>query len=430
MSGKAQITLDGKTIDLPVIIGTEGEKAVDISKLRAETGYITLDSGYMNTGSCKSSITFLDGEQGILRYRGYPIDVLAEKAIFREVAYLLIYGELPTKQQFDTFCQRIQKYSHLPEGIYKILDSFPLDAHPMSVASSTLASLSAFYPEYLSNDLSPAQKDEVMAQILAQIKMIITYFYRRTQNNLIRVQVREDLTYAGDFINMMFHRPGFTVDKEISRALDILLILHADHEQNCSTSTVRMIGSSKANVFAAISGGIDALWGQLHGGANQAVLEMLDEVLADGGDYKKAIAKAKDKNSGFRLMGFGHRVYKNFDPRAKIIKQAADTVLKVLGVNDPLLGIAKGMEEEALNDSYFKERSLYPNVDFYSGIIYRALGIPTNMFTAMFVLGRVPGWLAQWKEMTEDSMTKIARPRQIYTGKNNRNFVEMSERKA
>ncbi len=428
MSETAKIIIANKTVEYPIIVGTEGEKAIDISKLRADTGCITLDNGLMNSGSCKSAVTFLDGEKGVLRYRGYSIDELAEKAIFREVAYLLIYGELPNKPQFKQFCDRVHKYSTLPEGVYKILDQYPLDAHPMAVASSVLAGLSAFYPEYLQSDLNPQQKDEVIAQIFAQFKLIISYFYRRTKGNTTRVPTQQDQTYAGDFINMMFHKPGFTIDPEISRALDILLILHADHEQNCSTSTVRVVGSSKANVFAAVSAGIDALWGQLHGGANQAVLEMLEEVRQDGGDVTKAIAKAKDKNSGFRLMGFGHRVYKNFDPRAKIIKVACDTVLGRLGVKDPLLDIAKGMEAAALKDPYFKERSLYPNVDFYSGIIYRALGIPTEMFTAMFALGRIPGWLAQWKEMTEDPMTKIVRPRQIYTGANQRPFIPMEKR--
>ncbi|MEK6626793.1 MAG: citrate/2-methylcitrate synthase, partial [Bdellovibrionota bacterium] len=310
MSETAKIIIANKTVEYPIIVGTEGEKAIDISKLRADTGCITLDNGLMNSGSCKSAVTFLDGEKGVLRYRGYSIDELAEKAIFREVAYLLIYGELPNKPQFKQFCDRVHKYSTLPEGVYKILDQYPLDAHPMAVASSVLAGLSAFYPEYLQSDLNPQQKDEVIAQIFAQFKLIISYFYRRTKGNTTRVPTQQDQTYAGDFINMMFHKPGFTIDPEISRALDILLILHADHEQNCSTSTVRVVGSSKANVFAAVSAGIDALWGQLHGGANQAVLEMLEEVRQDGWDVTKAIAKAKDKNSGFRLMGFGHRVYK------------------------------------------------------------------------------------------------------------------------
>jgi citrate synthase len=427
MSETAKLELDGKIIELPVITGTENEKAIDIRALRAETGYITLDNGFGNTGSCKSAITFLNGEKGILRYRGYPIEQLAEGSRFMEVAYLLIHGELPSKTELDFFEEKITSFATLPEGIINILNQFPSNAHPMGVISSVTSSLSAFYPEFLKSDLTDTDKDRAIAQMIAQIKIITAYFYRKTRG-LAPHRSHPSLGFAKDFLNMMFYEEGKEVDDEVAKALDVLLILHADHEQNCSASTVRVIGSSHANIFATISGGIDALWGQLHGGANQAVLEMLEQIKQAGGDHKKFIAKAKDKNDSFRLMGFGHRVYKNFDPRANIIKKACDTVLDKLGVNDPLLDIAKGLEYEALNDDYFKERSLYPNVDFYSGIIYKALGIPTNMFTAMFVLGRLPGWLAQWKEMREDTDTRIARPRQVYVGSSTRNYVSINKR--
>jgi citrate synthase len=427
MAEVAKLIVAGQELEFPVIEGTENEKAIDISTLRGKTGYITLDSGFMNTGSCKSSVTFLDGEKGILHYRGYQIDQLAEKSNFSEVSYLLINGKLPSAGELKIFNEKIGQCSKLPQGIKNILDQFPRNAHPMGVIASVTSALSAFYPEFIEQDLTSDQKDKVIAQLMAQVKIISAYFYRRAMG-LLPVESDPKLSYSADFINMMFSGPGFQASQDVINALEVLLILHADHEQNCSSTTVRTVGSSKANLFASVSSGIDALWGQLHGGANQAVLEMLEEIAKDGGDYKKFIAKSKDKNDTFRLMGFGHRVYKNFDPRAKIIKVACDNVLSKLGVNDPLLEIAKGLEEVALKDPYFIERKLYPNVDFYSGIIYRALGIPTNMFTVMFALGRMPGWLAQWKEMSEDKETKIARPRQIYVGPATRPYVDMSKR--
>ena len=429
MGETAKLILEGKTYELPVLVGTENEKAIDITKLRSSTGYITLDPGLGNTGSCRSSITYLDGEVGILRYRGYPIEQLAEKSSFLEVAYLLINGQLPNAEQNKNFRAKIASYSELPEGIRKILDQYPPTAHPMGVVSAVTASLSAFYPQYIGlPKMSGEMMDEIIAQIIGQIKIIVSYFYRKTKGQ-DAVKSDSRLGYAADFLSMMFQRNNSTVDPEIARALDILLILHADHEQNCSASTVRIVGSSRVNPFACTSAGIDALWGQLHGGANQAVLEMLETIKKEGGgNFKKYLEMAKDKDNPFKLMGFGHRVYKNFDPRAKIIKEACHAVLDKLGVNDPLLDIAKGLEEAALSDDYFIERKLYPNVDFYSGIIYRALGIPTNMFTCMFVLGRMPGWLAQWKEMRLDADFKISRPRQIYLGETTRNYVAMDKR--
>lgn len=427
MTKVAKLELEGQTYEFPIIEGTEGEKAIDISKLRGTTGHITLDNGFGNTGSCRSAITFLNGEEGILRYRGYPIEQLAEKSRFMEVSYLLSYGELPTLKQLEKYEDKVIECATLPQSICKMLDHFPKDAHPMGVASSVTSALSTFYPELLNPNLSDEEIDRCMAQMMAQMKIIIAYFYRRTQG-LEPIGSDPTLGFAADFLNMMFTDSKHTNDPEIAKALDVLLILHADHEQNCSASTVRVVGSSLANVFASVSGGINALWGQLHGGANEAVLQMLNEIKNNGGDYNKYIEKAKDKNDDFRLMGFGHRVYKNFDPRAKIIKGACDTILDRLGISDPLLDIAKGLEQAALNDEYFQSRNLYPNVDFYSGIIYQALGIPTNMFTAMFVLGRMPGWLAQWKEMRTSPNTRIARPRQIYTGYNKRDFNEISSR--
>lgn len=416
MSEKAKLVLGDKTIELPVFTGTEGEKAIDITKLRAETGYVTLDSGYMNTGACTSNITFLDGELGILKYRGYGIEELAEKSTFTEVSSLVINGKLPSADELKTFENRIAAHGSVPTALQTMIKAFPANAHPMGVLSSNLAALSAFYPDLLAQDLSSAQKDEVIIQLMGQLKVLATYAYRHSQGQGF-IQSDASLDYCSDFIHMMTGKP---VDKEVAKALDILLILHVDHEQNCSTSTVRMVGSSKANPFATVSAGVDALWGPLHGGANQAVLEMLEEIHKEGIGYKEFLARVKDKNSSSRLMGFGHRVYKNFDPRAKIIKKACDSVLAKLGVQDPLLDIARGLEEVALQDSYFVERKLYPNVDFYSGIIYRALGIPTNMFTVMFALGRLPGWMAQWKEMLEQPGFKICRPRQIYTGELNK----------
>jgi citrate synthase len=425
MSDKAKLNLDGKDIELPIFVGTEGEKAIDVTKLRAETGYVTLDSGYMDTGACTSSITFLDGEKGILKYRGYSIEEIAEKSSFLESSYLVIHGKLPTQAELKKFQERIASFDDIPQGLKDMIKIFPKNAHPMGVLSSNLAALSAYYPELLVQDLNPEQKETVMVQLMGQLKVMAAYAYRH-QVGKDFIKSNKNLDYCSDFIYMMTGNEK--VDPEVAKALDILLILHVDHEQNCSTSTVRMVGSSKANMFATISAGVDALWGPLHGGANQAVLEMLEEIKNSGTDYKEFLKQVKDKNSGSRLMGFGHRVYKNFDPRAKIIKVACDSVLEKLKVNDPLLDIAKGLEEEALRDQYFVERKLYPNVDFYSGIIYRALGIPTNMFTVMFAMGRLPGWMAQWKEMVEQPGFKIARPRQIYVGDTNKKYTDIKSR--
>ncbi len=420
MSNKAELKFDGKTYELPIIEGTENEKAIDVSKLRSQSGLITLDPGFKNTGSTESAITFLDGEKGILRYRGYPIENLAEKATFLEVAYLLIYGEMPKENELQNFHEDITHHTLVHEDIKKILDGFPSSAHPMGVLSSLVCSLTAFYPESLDPNRSKDEVDLSILRILAKMPTFVAWAYKHKIGHPVNYP-DNTLDYCGNFLKMMFALPAesYEVDPAVSDALDKLLILHADHEQNCSTSTVRIVGSSQASLYASIAAGINALWGPLHGGANQAVIEMLEKIKADGGDTKKYILKAKDKDDTFRLMGFGHRVYKNFDPRAKIIKKYADQVLSKLGIKDPVLDIAKGLEEAALNDDYFVERKLYPNVDFYSGIIYRALGIPTEMFTVMFALGRLPGWIAQWKEMRENR-EPIGRPRQIYTGKNER----------
>jgi citrate synthase len=423
MSLKAKIEVDGKVFEYPVIEGPEKEKAIDIAKLRADTGYITIDHGFLNTGSCASAITFLDGEQGILRYRGYPIEQLAEKSSFIEVAYLLNWGKLPTAAELAAFEKKVAGYSTLPEYITRMIELMPKTTHPMAIAASVTVALSGHYPELNNPNPTLEQKDTIFALMLGQFKIITAAIHRYGLGQSL-VASNPSLSYTEDFMNMM----GMKASKDVARALDVLLILHADHEQNCSTSTVRVVGSSNASVFASISAGIDALWGPLHGGANQEVLEMLEEISKAGGDHKKALERAKDKNDTFKLMGFGHRVYKNFDPRAKIIKKACDTVLAQLGVKDPYLDIAKGLEQEALADDYFKSRNLYPNVDFYSGIIYRALGIPTNMFTVMFALGRMPGWLAQWKEMRETKETKISRPRQVYTGATNREYIDIAKR--
>lgn len=422
----AKLILDEKNIDLPIFIGSEGEKAIDVTKLRAETGYVTLDSGYMDTGACTSAITFLDGELGILKYRGYPIEEIAERSSFLESSYLVFYGKLPTESEYKTFVDRIASYDDVPEGIKQQIKCFPKTAHPMAVLSANLVSLSAWHEDLCVQDLNKEQKDTAIAQLMGQIKVMAAYAYRHSQGKEF-VKSDKSLDYCSDFIHMMTGDKN--VKKEVAKALDVLLILHVDHEQNCSTSSVRMVGSSKANIFATISAGVDALWGPLHGGANQAVLEMLQEIKDSGKGYEAFLAEVKDKNSGSRLMGFGHRVYKNFDPRAKIIKVACDSVLKTLGVQDPLLDIAKGLEEVALKDQYFVSRKLYPNVDFYSGIIYRALGIPTNMFTVMFAMGRLPGWMAQWKEMVEQPGFKICRPRQIYTGDTHNHYVAIKDRK-
>ena len=425
-SKPAELHFDGQTIELPVTEGSENERGLDINKLRDATGLVTIDNGFMNTASTNSAVTFLDGEKGILRYRGYPIEELAEKSTFIEVSYLLIYGELPTAARLKWFEDQLAKHAATKDGLKTIIKAFPKDAHPMGVLSATVVGLSGFHPEFADGEMTEAQKDEVLPQLMAQLKNLAAYQYRASQSkDFIDAQPKK-YDYVTDFMFQMF---GKEPDAEVCKAMNILLILHADHEQNCSTSSVRMVGSSKANLYASVSAGIDALWGPLHGGANQAVIEMLEVIQAAGGDYKKALARAKNKEDNFRLMGFGHRVYKNFDPRAKIIKKACDTILAKLNIKDPLLAIAKGLEEEALKDQYFVDRKLYPNVDFYSGIIYKALNIPSAMFTVMFALGRLPGWEAQWKEMVETPGTKIGRPRQIYTGSKERHFKPMSERK-
>lgn len=428
MSKNAELKVDGKSYELPIVEGTEGEKALDISALRSKSNYITLDPGFKNTGATKSAITFLDGEQGVLRYRGYSIETLAEKSTFLEVAYLLIYGNLPKKEEFEAFSKRITNHTLVHEDIKNILDGFPSKAHPMGVLSSLVCSLTAFYPNSLNPNRSAEEVDLSIVRLLAKMPTIAAWCYKNEVGHPVNYP-SNDLSYCANFLRMMFALPAekYEADPVIVDALDKLLILHADHEQNCSTSTVRIVGSSQASLYSSVSAGINALWGPLHGGANQAVIEMLENIKKDGGDTRKYIEKAKDKNDPFRLMGFGHRVYKNFDPRAKIIKKAADNVLGKLGINDPILDIAKGLEEAALKDEYFVERKLYPNVDFYSGIIYRAMGIPTEMFTVMFALGRLPGWIAQWKEMV-DNNEPIGRPRQIYVGENDRSYMSMENR--
>lgn len=428
MVNTATIEVNGKKIELPVIKGTENELAIDISNFRsASGGVITIDPGYKNTGSCESAITFLDGEKGILRYRGYSIEELAEKADFLEVAYLLIFGELPTQEQNDKFHDDIKAQSVVDEDIKKILEAFPKSAHPMGVISSLTSALTAFNPSSV-NVNSEADMYKSVVKIMGKFPVLVAWTYRR-KLGLPLGYGDDSLGYVENILKMMFSKPSgeYTQNKILIDALDKLLILHADHEQNCSTSTVRITGSSHAGLFASLSAGISALWGPLHGGANQAVLEMLEAIQEDGGDTKKYMAKAKDKDDPFRLMGFGHRVYKNFDPRAKIIKKAADEVLSNLGIEDPVLDIAKGLEKEALEDPYFVDRKLYPNVDFYSGIIYRGMGIPTDMFTVMFALGRLPGWIAQWREMRLNK-EPIGRPRQIYTGETERAFVPLNKR--
>jgi citrate synthase len=428
MSDSAKLFYKGQEFEFPVIIGTENEPAIDIAKLRSDTGLITIDSGFKNTGSTTSSITFLDGEEGILRYRGYRIEDLAEKSSFMEVAYLLIHGELPTQAQFEDFTKQITYHTLVHEDIKKILDGFPSNAHPMGVLSSLICSLSAFYPDSLNPNSTPEEVNLSMVRLLAKMPTFAAWAYKNKMGHPVNYP-DNSLDYCSNFLKMMFALPAerYQVDPVVAKALDVLLILHADHEQNCSTSTVRMVGSSQGPIYASISAGINALWGPLHGGANQSVIEMLEAIKADGGNAKKYLDKAKDKNDSFRLMGFGHRVYKNFDPRATIIKKAADDVLDKLGVKDPILDIAKELEFAALNDPYFVERKLYPNVDFYSGIIYRALGIPTDMFTVMFALGRLPGWIAQWKEMIQKG-EPISRPRQVYNGATERDYVAMTKR--
>jgi citrate synthase len=428
MSDFAELTFEGKTYKLPVQKGSEGEKAIDISKLRSTSGLITIDKGFKNTGSTESSITFLDGEKGILRHRGYSIEELAENSTFIEVSYLVIYGELPTQEELRNFKNELTIHTLVHEDVKSILDGFPSKAHPMGVLSSLVSSLTAFYPKSLDPNRSYEEVNGTIIRILAKLPTLAAWSYKNRVRQPL-VYPDNGLDYCSNFLRMMFGLPteDYQVNPVVVNALNKLLILHADHEQNCSASTVRIVGSSHASLYASISAGIAALWGPLHGGANQAVIEMLESIKKDGGDVSKYISKAKDKSDSFRLMGFGHRVYKNFDPRAKIIKKAADDVLDALGINDPVLDIAKQLETVALKDQYFVDRGLYPNVDFYSGIIYRALGIPTDMFTVMFAIGRLPGWVAQWKEMRENG-DPIGRPRQVYTGYNERKYRPIDKR--
>ena len=428
MAKKVELHYNGKKYDLPIVKGTENEIAVDISKLRQEAAIITLDKGFKNTGSTESAITFLDGEKGILRYRGYAIEELAEKSTFLEVAFLLIYGNLPTTEELDKFKNDISKHTLVHEDVKAILDGFPSKSHPMGVLSSLVSSLTAFYPKSLDPNRSAEEVNGTIIRSIAKLPTLAAWSFKNRMRQPV-IYPDNTLDYCENFIRMMFSLPTiyFEVNPVIASALNKLLILHADHEQNCSASTVRIVGSSHASLYASISAGIAALWGPLHGGANQAVIEMLEQIKEDDCNVNKYIEKAKDKSDSFRLMGFGHRVYKNFDPRAKIIKKAADDVLEQLGVEDPILEIALRLEKVALKDEYFKARGLYPNVDFYSGIIYRALGIPRDMFTVMFALGRLPGWIAQWKEMRENH-EPIGRPRQVYIGENERKYVPIKKR--
>ena len=428
MSEKAVLQVGNNSYEFPLVKGTENEVAINIKTLRGATnGVITLDPGFKNTGSCESAITFLDGEKGILRYRGYSIEQLADNGSFLEVAYALIFGDLPNEAQLEKFHSDIKSKSVVDEDVKKIIDAFPKNAHPMGILSSLTSALVAFNPSSVNVD-SEEEMYNAIVKIMGKLPVLVAWAMRKIKGLPLNYG-SNSLGYIDNIMKMMFEKPNeeYVINPIIKNALDKLLILHADHEQNCSTSTVRIVGSSHAGLFASVSAGISALWGPLHGGANQAVLEMLEAIRADGGDTKKYMAKAKDKNDTFRLMGFGHRVYKNFDPRAKIIKIAADELLNDLGIDDPILDIARGLEQEALNDPYFVERKLYPNVDFYSGIIYRAMGIPVEMFTVMFALGRLPGWIAQWKEM-RSRKEPIGRPRQIYTGENYREFIKLEKR--
>ena len=424
----AKLSYGDRQLDLPVHVGSEGEHAVDISKLRAETGLITLDEGYVNTGATSSAITFLDGETGILRYRGYPSESLAEHCDFLEVSSLLIYGKLPTAAELETFRSSILNHSMIHEDMRSFYNSVPRDAHPMAILASVVGAMSAFYQDSL-DPQNPRHVEVAIHRLLAKLPTIAAYSYKKSVGQPF-MYPQNDLSYCGNFLRMMFATPceDYQIDPDYVRALDMLFIVHADHEQNCSTSTVRMVGSSNANLFASISAGICALWGPLHGGANEACVQMLEQILADGGNVKKYVDMAKDKKSGFRLMGFGHRVYKNYDPRAKIIKRQCDLLLSKLRIKDPLFHVAQELEEVALNDSYFIEKKLYPNVDFYSGVIYRALGIPVPMFTVLFALGRLPGWIAHWLEMQRSDSKRLCRPRQVYTGPTERPLVPLNER--
>ncbi len=428
MEQTAKLVIDGETFELPIIEGTEGERAIDISKLRQETGLITLDPGYANTGSCQSSITFMNGEKGILRYRGIPVDQLAEHSTFVETAYLLINGELPTRRQLTRFSVLLNDHSLVHEDMREFFESFPRRAHPMGILTSMVNALRAFYPE-LPERSEEEEINVTFTRLLSKLRTMAAMSYKISRGHRV-VYPRHDLTYAANFLNMMFDSPvrPYEIDDDLVDALNVFWILHADHEQNCSTAAVRLVGSARVNLYAAISAGISALWGPLHGGANQAVVEMLSEIEASGGDVDPFVARARDRNDPFRLMGFGHRVYKTYDPRAIIMKKMCDKVLKKLKRHDPLLDIARKLEEVALKDPYFIDHNLYPNVDFYTGIVLRAIGIPINMFTVMFAIGRLPGWISQWKESMDDPKWKLHRPRQIYTGLNERNYVPIGER--
>jgi citrate synthase len=428
MSNTAKVELDGKVVELPTVIGSEGERALDISNLRQTTGYITLDAGYPNTGSCLSAITFIDGEKGILRYRGIPIEELAEKSKFVETAYLLIYGHLPTRTELSEFSDLLTQNQNLHEEMRHHFEGFPPNAHPMAILSAMINASSCFYPGLM----GPANRQRFpihAARLLSQVRTIAAFSYRKSRG-LPMVYGKPDYKYTANLLHMMFSRPyrDYELKPEVVRALDVLLLLHADHEQNCSTSTVRMVASSQANLFASAAAGVCALWGPLHGGANQAVIEMLEQIHRTGDDGRRFIEAAKDKNSGKRLMGFGHRVYRNYDPRARIIQKACDQLLQTLHISDPLLDIAKRLEDAALHDDYFIQRKLYPNVDFYSGIIMRALRIPTEMFPVMFAIGRMPGWIANFKEILDDPHSRIYRPRQVYTGPTLRPYVPIENR--
>ena len=423
MSKTVKIIINDQELELPVVIGTENEHGIDISKLRSETGFITLDPGYANTGSTESAITFLDGEAGILRYRGYPIEQLAEQASFLEVAYLLFYGELPDTKQLSQLENKVAKFSSVPDSFHKIFEGFSKDAHPMAMLSAGMMALSGYHPELIKPILDENEKEDLLAHVIGKMATLSAVIFKIKHGEEI-VPPKPGLSYEDNFLQMLFAKPGekYVINPVVADALRVLLVLHEDHEQNCSTSAVRLVGSSQANVFASIASGIAALWGPLHGGANQKMIEMLQMIQDDGGDFEKYIAKAKDKSDPFRLMGFGHRVYRQLDPRAGVIKAKFDELLETLGVNDPLLDIARELEQVALKDEYFVKRKLYPNVDFYSGIMYRAMGIPVDMFTVLFALGRAPGWVSHWKEMIESPKFRIGRPRQIYTGSQERPF--------
>jgi citrate synthase len=427
---KLTLTTQGveQTVELPITVGTENERGIDISSLLSKTGHVALDPAYMNTASTTSAITFIDGDKGILRYRGIPIEQLGEKSTFVETSYLLIYGKLPTRNELTRFSTLLTRHSMIHEDMKRFFDGYPSTAHPMAILSSMVCSLSSFYPEAM--DVNNRELiDITITRVLSKVRTIAAFSYKKSIGQPF-VYPQNSLSYCANFLNMMFSVPAesYEIDEDLVKVLNLLLVLHADHEQNCSTSTVRLVGSSKANLFASISAGICALWGPLHGGANQEVVEMLEQIRKDGGDVQKFIKLAKDKSAGFRLMGFGHRVYKNYDPRARLIKAATDKVLAKLGIKDPLLDVAQRLEEAALKDPYFIDRKLYPNVDFYSGLIYRAIGFPTNMFTVMFALGRLPGWIAHWKEMNDSPTAKIGRPRQIYTGETAQDYVSLDER--